>query len=470
MDRRTFLANSGMAAAGTATLPYALTGCSQGTPVRQPNIVVLFADDMGYGDWEGGGHPTVRTPNLVNMAREGVSMPQFYATCPYCSPSRASLLTGRHFVRTGVIRVFFPGDERGLPNGEITMAAALKDAGYTTACIGKWHLGGEPEYRPDRYGFDHYYGLMHSNNMFDFRLFENGTIIEDPVDQTTLTRRYTEQALSFMERAADQPFFIYLPYTMPHVPVYASEQFAGESRNGDYGDAVEEIDWSVGELLNGLDRLGFSDNTLVVFTSDNGPASYKTVPRGTSGLLTGCKGDTWEGGMRVPFIARFPGRIPADTVCRSVGNLYDLFPTCLRLAGVEQPTDRPYDGIDLAPVWQGEDDPERTIYYYMGDELRAIRQGKWKLHFTITRYPEGKYHLGTRFAETLAEPLLFDLEHDPSEQYDVAAGNPGIVTDLTARAAAYRDEIARNGENSDLIDWFNTDGPGKGPKTLTGKD
>lgn len=427
-------------------------------PREKPNIIVIFADDMGYGDWEGGGHPTVRTPHMNRLAGEGVTMTQFYAGAPVCTPSRAALLTGRNYIRTGMISVMNLADDRGLPPEEITIADALKSEGYRTACIGKWHLGGVEAYRPGKQGFDYYYGLLHSNNQYDERLFRNDEIIENPVDQSTLTKRYTEEAIAFIERAGERPFFLYLPHTMPHVPVHASAAFKGKSRAGIYGDAIEEIDWSLGRIMETLERRGIDRNTLVVFTSDNGPAIYKPVPRGSSALLRGGKGDTWEGGMRVPFIAWMPGRLPAGGVCRDVGSVTDVFPTCLKLAGIPMPEDRPYDGIDLMPVFNGASQPERSIYYYRSEELHAVRSGKWKLHFKIMEYSGRDYHSG-REIRKLDSPLLFDLETDPSEWYDVAAEHTDVVRRLEAVAAAYRREIAARNENADLIRWFQTERP-----------
>jgi arylsulfatase A len=430
---------------------------SANRPSEKPNIIVIFADDMGYGDWRGGGHPTIKTPNMDRLAREGVTMTQFYSGCSVCTPSRAALLTGRNYIRTGMIGVLGPNDERGLPPHEITIADQLKSQGYRTACIGKWHLGSAEAYRPRRQGFEYYYGMLHSNNQYDDRLFRNEELIEDPVDQSTLTKRYTEEAISFIERSGNSPFFLYLPHTMPHVPVYASAAFKGKSRNGIYGDSIEEIDWGLGEIMRTLERRGIDRNTLVIFTSDNGPAMYKPVPRGSSGLFRGCKGDTWEGGMRVPFIARMPGRLPAGSIVEEVGSVIDIFPTCMELAGIPMPPDRPYDGMTLLPLFAGGTRGERTVYYYKSDQLHAVRHGKWKLHFDITEYSGGDYHLGRRTIRTLDTPLLFDLELDPSERYDVAAEHPSAVRQLTELAAAYRREIAARNENADLIHWFKTD-------------
>ncbi len=296
---------------------------------KKPNFVIIFADDMGYGDWNRGGHPTIRTPNLNKMADEGVQMTQFYSGNPVCSPSRSALLTGRNCIRTGVIQVFFPPDKVGMSLNEITIADALKPLGYATACIGKWHLGSVYKHRPLRQGFDYYYGILYSNDMVNPDIYRNDENIEHPADQTTLTKRYTEEAIKFIERSKDQPFFVYLPYTFPHVPLYASDKFLDTSLRGLYGDVIEEIDWSVGQINAALNRLGLSENTLVMFTSDNGPWHTKNQNGGSAGLLRGAKGDTWEGGMREPFIARWPGHRPAGYISTGVGSVVDFFPTCV---------------------------------------------------------------------------------------------------------------------------------------------
>ena len=413
---------------------------------------------MGYGDWNRGGHPTILTPNLNRMADEGVQLTQFYTASPVCSPSRAALLTGRNPIRTGVLHVFFPGNGRGLSLDEITLAEALKPLGYRSACIGKWHLGSTYEYRPLRQGFDYYYGLLYSNDMYAPNLWRNDEAIEKPADQTTLTRRYTEEALSFIERSKDVPFLLYLAYTFPHVPLHASENFLGTSKRGLYGDVIEEIDWSVGQILDKLDELGLSRNTLVMFTSDNGPWMIKNERGGTAGLLRGAKGDTWEGGMREPFIARWPGRLPEGKICTGVGSVLDFFPTCLELAGGTLPADRPYDGINLMPILEGRQNPERTIYYYSMQHLNAVRHGKWKLHFRYYDHEKGGYQKGSNWV-TPESPLLFNLEVDPSERFNVAADNPEVVARLTRIAEDYRSEIERLGENRELIDWFLNEWP-----------
>lgn len=425
---------------------------------RKPNFVILFADDMGYGDWQRGGHPSIRTPNLNRMADEGVQMTQFYSGNPVCSPSRSALLTGRNSIRTGVIHVFFPGNGRGMSTDEITIADALKPHGYKSACIGKWHLGSTHEYRPLRQGFDNYYGILYSNDMYNPDIFRNDERIEHPSDQTTLTKRYTEEAVSFIEESKDEPFFLYLPYTMPHIPLFASDDFLNTSKRGLYGDVIEEIDWSVGRIMDTLDSLGLSENTLMMFTSDNGPWHIMNQEGGSKGLLRGAKGDTWEGGMREPFIARWPGRLPAGTISLGTGSVLDFFPTCVELAGGEIPKDRPYDGMNLMPIMEGRDEPERTIFYYFTDNLNAVRHGKWKLHFTYYDHSKGGYTVKKHFV-TPGRPLLFDLETDPSELYDIADKHPQVVRQLTRIAEDYKAEIDLLGENKDLIDWFKNDWP-----------
>ncbi|MEA1997576.1 MAG: sulfatase, partial [Gemmatimonadota bacterium] len=369
MSRRLFIERLGRTtAAALAAGPLVQAGCSkvpEEKPLEsrpgKPNFVILFADDMGYGDWNRGGNPTIRTPCLNRMADEGVQLTQFYTANPVCSPSRSALLTGRNPIRTGVLHVFFPGNGRGMSLDEITLAEALKPMGYKSACIGKWHLGSTYDYRPLRQGFDYYYGLLYSNDMYRPDIWRNDERIESPSDQTTLTKRYTEEAVGFIERSKDEPFLLYVPYTMPHIPLFASEKFLDTSRRGLYGDVIEEIDWSVGRINDTLDRLGLSENTLVMFTSDNGPWMIMNERGGTAGLLRGAKGDTWEGGMREPFVARWPGRLPAGVVSAGVASVLDFLPTCVELAGGRAPSDRPIDGIDMMPTLEGISEPERTI-------------------------------------------------------------------------------------------------------------
>jgi len=411
-----------------AALPASLAA---GRDVQQPNFVIIFADDLGYGDPGCYGNPTIRTPHLDRMAVEGMRFTQFYSAASVCTPSRAALLTGRLPVRSGMCsdrrRVLFPNSLNGLPASEITLAAALKERGYSTACVGKWHLGHLPEYLPTRRGFDTYFGIPYSNDMKPTPLMRDEQVIEEPADQSTLTKRYTEQAVRFIREHKEDPFFLYLPHTFPHVPLFASAAFKGTSPRGLYGDVVEELDASVGQVLETLRELDLAERTFVFFTSDNGPWLVKHLQGGTAGLLREGKGSTWEGGMRVPAIAWWPTRVPAGTVSLALAGTMDLFTTCLTLAGASIPTDRVIDGVDLSSVLLGTGpSPRETFFYYRGTQLMAIRKGPWKAHF----YTQGAYGPAARERIAHDPPLLFHLEHDPSEQYDVAADNPEVIADI----------------------------------------
>ncbi len=417
-----------------------VTGSSAalGEGIRPPNIVILLADDLGYGDLGCYGHPTIRTPNIDRMAAEGMRFTDFYSGEPVCTPSRAALLTGRLPVRSGMYgdrkNVLYPNSPRGLPESEITLAEALKAKGYATACIGKWHLGHRPESLPMRHGFDVFFGLPYSNDMGPTKrdndrppvpLMEGEKILEAPVDLTTLTRRYTERSVAFLKENREKPFFLYLAHTFPHVPLAASDAFLGKSPRGLYGDVVEELDASVGGILKALRELNLAENTLVFFTSDNGPWLIKGAEGGSAGLLRDGKGSTWEGGMRVPGIAWWPGKVPAGMVSRELGNVMDLYTTCLALAGAKPPADRPIDGLDLRRVLFGPGPSVRQIqWFYRGSHLMAVRQGPWKLHVaTQDAYgpPNPVLH---------DPPLLYNVDRDPSERFDVAKENPEVVKEL----------------------------------------
>jgi len=431
--------------------------CAQAADLpRKPNIVIVFADDLGYGDLGCYGHPSIRTPHLDRMAAEGLRFTDFYSAAEVCTPSRAALLTGRLPIRNGMCsntrRVLFPNSAGGLPGEEITLAELLKGQGYATACIGKWHLGHLPEYLPTRHGFDYYFGIPYSNDMdrtadapkgraafldprsayWNVPLIRNDKVIERPAEQTTLTRRYTEESIKFIRAHKDRPFLLYLAHTFPHVPLFASEAFAGKSPRGLYGDTVEELDWSVGQLLEVLHKEKLADNTLVVFTSDNGPWLTQLEQGGSAGLLRDGKGSTWEGGMRVPGIFWWPGKIKPG-VTREIASTLDLLPTCTALAGGKTPTDRPIDGYDISAVlFSGGKSPREVMYFYRGARLYAVRKGDFKAHF-ITQPAYGK---GEAVAHDL--PELYHLRHDPSEKYNVAAKYPQVIQDITAEAAKHR--------------------------------
>jgi arylsulfatase A-like enzyme len=337
-------------------------------------------------------------------------------------------------------RVLFPNSVGGLPPEEITLAEALKPKGYATACIGKWHLGHRPEYLPRRHGFDFYFGLPYSNDMqnkqrgdLPLPLMRNEQIIEQPADQTTLTRRYTEEAIQFIRNNRQQPFFLYLPHTFPHTPLAVSKSFAGASPRGLYGDVVEELDWSVGQVLQTLRQEGLAENTLVFFTSDNGPWLTQRLAGGSAGLLREGKGSTWEGGMREPCLAWWPGRIKASAVNRSLACTMDIFVTCLFLAQAEIPKDRIIDGVNLAPMLLENGPGQREVFFYYRDaQLYAVRKGAFKAHY-ITRSGYGK-----DTPEKHEPPLLYHLGHDPSEQYDVAKNYPHVLAEIAQELEQHR--------------------------------
>jgi arylsulfatase len=396
---------------------------------RPPNIIFIYADDLGYGDLACYGS-SIPTPNLDRMAAEGIRFTQFYSANPVCSPSRAALLTGRYPTRVGVPRVLFPSDTTGLPDSEMTIAQMLKAKGYKTMCIGKWHLGHLPQFLPTNRGFDEYFGIPYSNDMNPRPLMHNLETLEEPAKLETLTPRYTEQALKFIERAKNGPFFLYMPHTYPHIPLAASEQFRGKSPAGLYGDVIEELDWSVGRVLEALKKHGIDNNTLVMFSSDNGPWF-----QGSPGKLRGRKGTTYEGGVREPFIARFPGRIPAGSVCKGVSSTMDILPTLARLCGAALPP-KALDGIDIWPMLLGQkQEIEREALLYFDDwHVQCARWGKWKLHFT--RYNAAPYNPappGGRINLPLPRPELYNLERDQDESYDVAPENPEVVKEILHR-------------------------------------
>ncbi len=458
LDRRRFLRLMGSAVAGTFLSGAA--GRSQSR--RRPNFILIFADDLGYGDISGFGFKKspYETPHLERMAAEGARLTSFYVPTPYCAPSRGTILTGRYPFRHGVVLNPCPDagiNDVGLPASERTIAALLRDAGYATSCIGKWHLGHVPQYLPRRRGFDEYLGILYSNDMRPVQLVENEEVVEYPVVQATLTKRYTERALDFVERChrLDCPFFLYLPHAMPHKPLAASDDFyTPETPDDLYADVIRELDWSVGQILEKLKALGIDDNTMVVFTSDNGPWYG-----GSTGGLRGMKGHTWEGGLRVPMIARWPGRIPAGLVNDAVAASVDILPTFLKAAGVAVPRDRKIDGEDLWSVLTSADaeSPHEAVFGMQGPNLATVRSGRWRLHvrspglpakrgddWVDPRGPDGVMLLapyeqarpsaypGVQGGDGPKTMMLFDIASDPSEQRDVSAEHPDVVQRLKA--------------------------------------
>lgn len=441
--------------AGAAENPTTVSPAAEKGNAERLNIVIIFADDLGYGDLGCYGSPTIRTPNLDRMAAEGLRFTDFYSAAEVCTPSRAALLTGRYPIRSGMCgarRVLFPNSTGGLPPEEITIAEALKPLGYATAHIGKWHLGIHPGSRPLDQGFDCSFGLPYSNDMdgrpgltrgsvssadpphdgWNVPLIRNGEVVERPADQTTLTRRYTEEAVKLIRQWKDRPFFLYFAHTFPHVPLFASPEFKGKSRAGIYGDTVEEIDWSVGQVLDALKQEGIAECTLVFFTSDNGPWLIMGDQGGSAGPLRDGKGSTWEGGMREPAIAWMPGRIRPG-VTSELATAMDLFTTALRMAGAPPPESVTIDGVDLSPLlFEGKPLPPRAFFYYRGDRLFAARLGQWKAHFkTQPSYGQAK-------AEEHNPPLLFHLGRDPSEKRDVAAAHAEVIEDIRRAVAEHQ--------------------------------
>ncbi len=429
-----------------------------------PNFVIIFCDDLGYGDLGSFGHPTIQTPHLDRMAAEGQKWTQFYSADPVCTPSRAGLLTGRYPIRNGMTSpdrvVLFPDSANGLPPSEITIAEVLKQRDYATAAVGKWHLGHLPQFLPTAQGFDSYYGIPYSNDMakikgapnyragvddpdyypdfndFDVPLMENGRVVEQPADQNTITRRYTERAVAFIETHQQQPFFLYLAHSLPHIPLFTSPLFRGQSQRGLYGDVIEEIDWSVGQVLSTLRRLKLDQNTIVMFSSDNGPWLAFKTHGGSAGPLRAGKGTTFEGGQRVPTIMWSPGLIPPGDV-EGLGATIDLLATIASLSGTAAPTDRKMDGYDLSPALLGRGDSPRTEFsYWTRGELHAVRAGPWKLHF-IQREP-----INYRRTIPLAHPELYNVEKDISEAHEVSGSHPAIVTALIRQAEAHRADTA----------------------------
>ena len=433
---------------------------------RKPNFIVIFADNLGYGDLGCYGHSVHRTPNVDAMARDGMRFTDFYVSAGVCTPSRGSILTGCYAQRLNLDEsdkghaVLQPAAAKGLHPDEITVAEVLREEGYATACVGKWHLGDQPEFLPTRQGFDSYFGIPYSEDMVarpdkdwpNLPLLRNDRVIEAPVDMTTITERYTEESIRFIEANKNRPFFLYLPQALPgsvKIP-QVGERFRGRSGNWAYGDCVEELAWSTGEIIRALQWHGLDENTCVVFVSDNGtPLNHG----GSNAPLRGWGYSTWEAGMRVPCVMRWPGTIPAGAECAEVATTLDLLPTFARMAGTTEPQDRVIDGRDIAPLMRAEEgaqSPHEAFYYYFREQLQAVRSGQWKLH--LAREDRTVFGRGGDMPP-IGQPLLYDLVADPGETTDLAAQHPDVVERLKGLAEKMRADLGDTG----------LEGPGRRP-------
>jgi len=419
---------------------------------KPPNVVIIFIDDMGYADIGPYGATKQKTPNLDRMAKEGMKFTSFYAA-PVCSVSRAQLLSGCYGPRINVPWVYMPASAQGLNPAEITIADHLKKIGYATMCIGKWHVGDQPEFLPTKQGFDHYFGIPYSNDMqrkstesgpHVTPLLRDDQILELLTDeeQVSIVERYTDEAINFISNNKDNPFFLYLPHTAIHTPIYPGKAFQGKSDNGRVGDWIEELDWSTGRILDTLRDLKLAENTLVIFTSDNGPWLIKEKDSGSAGPLRGGKGSTWEGGVRVPTLAWWPGKISPSSVVDAVAGTIDLLPTAVTLAGGTVPEQPIIDGRDISPLLFGKfkDSPREAHYYFMGYDLQAIRQGSWKLAIAPQNETMGR---PVKPDAQGPEPRLYNLDQEIGEQTNVAADHPEIVAKLTALAEKMKADLGK---------------------------
>lgn len=424
----------------------------------QPNVVLILTDDLGYGDVSSYGQSAYKTPHIDRLAEEGVRATDFYVPVPYCAPSRAALLTGRFPFRNGMTRNPHPDespmqDNVALRHSELTLGEIYQANGYKTICIGKWHLGHKPASYPVRHGFDEYYGILYSNDMLLIQIIENTEVVENPVDQRYLTKKYTEKAVDFIEDNKENPFFLYLPHAMPHKPIAASDRFyTPDTPNDLYHDVIRELDWSVGEVVSALKQAGVFENTILIFMSDNGP-HYG----GSTGGLKGKKATPWEGGTRVPFIVRYPASLPQNTVVSTPMGSIDLLPTLLDLCGLDLPEDIVFDGASIVNILTGKQTDHAPVYGVQNEKIMTIRDGDWKLYLNKPRYlsardlnpdwVDNKHPNGTtiiaqdeqpstmEYPGIVPEPFenefpLFNLVNDPSESVDLAEQHPEIVERL----------------------------------------
>lgn len=452
-----------------AAEPATISPEHQNSNENRPNFIVIFTDDQGYADIGSYGGTHVKTPRLDELAQEGAKLTNFYAAAAVCTPSRAALMTGSYPVRNGMNRVLLAGDKLGLHPDELTVAEILKTVGYKTGMVGKWHLGDQPQFLPTRQGFDEFYGLPYSHDIHPYHpnnkkynfpplpLLEMEKVVEQDPDADFLTRRFTERAVSFIEKNKEQPFFLYLAHPIPHRPIHMSPPFMDRipkpikqklahekkidyrTRDGIYSYAISEIDWSVGQILDALQKNGIDKNTIVFFSSDNGPSIGKTTP------LTGRKGSTYEGGMRVPGIIRWPGKIPGGEN-RGLVTAMDILPTFAKLAGAKVPGDRVIDGKDVMPLLTGKEaTPHQAFFYYKQGTLKAVRSGKWKLHIgsSTSKLTEKKPTSRGKGA-TSSITALYDLDTDPAESVNLLAEYPQVAKKLLSYTAAFERDLQEN--------------------------
>ena len=439
---------------------------------KQPNVVIMFMDDMGYADIGPFGAKDYPTPNLDRMAKEGRKFTDFYVTQAVCSASRAGLLTGCYNVRVGIMGALGPKSTIGLNPEEVTIAEICKQKGYATACYGKWHLGHLKKFLPMQHGFDDYFGLPYSNDMWPYHpgvlhlpmkerlkrwpnlpLIDGNEVINPAVtgkDQEELTTQYTDRAVSFIEKNKDNPFFVYVPHSMVHVPLYVSEKFKGKSGAGLFGDVMMEVDWSVGQIMKALRKHGLEKDTLFVFTSDNGPWLNYGDHAGSAAPLREGKGTMFDGGCKEPTLAWWPGTIPANSVCKEPAMTIDLLPTIAGLIDAKLPDHR-IDGMDVWPLFTDDEakSPQKAYYFYYGNQLQAVRQGKWKLHFphgyrTMAGKPGGTGGIPTRYSQAKIGLALFDLEKDVGESKDLSKENPEVVKRLSALGEKFQKDLAKS--------------------------
>ena len=434
--------------------------CKSGLNKKPPNFIIIFADDLGYGDLGSYGHPTIKTPNLDKMASEGVRFTQFYVGSSICTPSRAALLTGKLPVRTGMYgnrSVLFPDNAGGLDPKEITIASALKEYDYKTACIGKWHLGHLQEYMPTNHGFDEFYGIPYSNDMrpegkWDYArenfpplpFLDGLDTIGLGIDQSQFIDMFTKRSVDFIKNNKDKSFFLYLAHTAPHTPLVSSKTQKGRSMRGAYGDVVEELDQSVGTILQVLKDLKIADNTFVIFTSDNGPWGWANVDGGSSGLLKGNKGSVYEGGYRVPAIAWMPGTIKKGTVSTALASTLDLYPTLIAMAGNEISNQEELDGLNIKNTFVNNEPVRHDIHYYRQDTLIGIRHKEWKIYIKDPN----------PWNDDLTEkdiPVLYNIEHDPSEKYNVTSKHSDVVDRIITLSKEHIQKVTKIPSKYDAI-------------------